>query len=191
MKTIMQTSQHFAFDPSIPPALRVHSGETVRFQCQDCYCGQLEQDGWDFARMDMGRNNPATGPLYIEEAQPGDVLRVKILTIDIAEEGLDRVTQLLAGLRGGAYKAMGSALARAANSGKTVAKREASKKYTISQGEFVAQTKNINHLSIVGAPCRSSLATGVTSSPLSSSTPSLERMGGCIPASCAPVPRRY
>lgn len=87
MKTIMQTSQHFAFDPSIPPALRVHSGETVRFQCQDCYCGQLEQDGWDFARMDMGRNNPATGPLYIEEAQPGDVLRVKILTIDIAEEG--------------------------------------------------------------------------------------------------------
>ena len=74
MKTIMQTSQHFAFDPSIPPALRVHSGETVRFQCQDCYCGQLEQDGWDFARMDMGRNNPATGPLYIEEAQPGDVL---------------------------------------------------------------------------------------------------------------------
>ena len=51
------------------------------------------------------------------------------VSVDIAEEGLDRVTQLLAGLRGGAYKAMGSALARAANSGKTVAKREASKKY--------------------------------------------------------------
>lgn len=67
------------------------------------------------------------------------------VSVDIAEEGLDRVIQLLAGLRGGAYKAMGSALAQAANSGKTVAKREASKKYTISQSEFVAQTKNINH----------------------------------------------
>ena len=113
------------------------------------------------------------------------------VSVDIAEEGLDQVTQLLAGFRGGAYKVMGSALARAANSGKTVAKREASKKYTISQSEFVAQKKISTILSTVGAPCRSSLATGATSSPLSSSIPSLGRTGGCIPASCVPVPGRY
>ena len=67
------------------------------------------------------------------------------VSVDIAEEGLDQVTQLLAGFRGGARKAMGSALTRAANSGKTVAKQEAAKRYTISQSEFLAQTRNINH----------------------------------------------
>lgn len=67
------------------------------------------------------------------------------VSVDIAEEGLDQATQLLAGFRGGARKVMGSALTRAANSGKTVAKQEAAKKYTISQSEFLAQTRNINH----------------------------------------------
>ena len=75
------------------------------------------------------------------------------VSVDIAEEGLDQVTQLLAGLRGGAYKAMGSALARAANSGKTVAKREVAKKYTISQSDFLAQTRDINHCPGDIGPC--------------------------------------
>lgn len=67
------------------------------------------------------------------------------LTVDIAENSLDRATKLLAGISGGIYKAVGSALARAADSGKTVAKRATSKEYTISQSEFLARTKNINH----------------------------------------------
>ena len=45
------------------------------------------------------------------------------IAVDIAEEGFDRVSALLAGIPGGANRAVGSALARAAAAGKTVAKR--------------------------------------------------------------------
>lgn len=65
--------------------------------------------------------------------------------VDIAEDSLDRATKLLAGIYGGVYKAVGSALSRAAASGKTAAKGAVTKEYTISQSEFLARTKNINH----------------------------------------------
>lgn len=67
------------------------------------------------------------------------------IVVDVAEESIDRVTKLLAGLHGGVYKAVGSALTRAAAAGKAVAKRAVSKEYAISQSEFLTQTKNINH----------------------------------------------
>lgn len=67
------------------------------------------------------------------------------LTVDIAEDSLDKATKLLAGISGGVYKAVGSALTRAAAAGRTAAKQPITKEYTISQSEFLAQTRNINH----------------------------------------------
>ncbi len=67
------------------------------------------------------------------------------VVVDVSTGSLERVTNLLAGISGGAYKAVGSALKRAADSGKTVAKRAVTKEYTISQSEFLARTRNINH----------------------------------------------
>ena len=66
------------------------------------------------------------------------------ITVDIAEEGFDRVSALLAGIPGGANRAVGSALARAAAAGKTVAKRAVTQEYAISGSEFSNRTKNIN-----------------------------------------------
>ncbi len=62
-----------------------------------------------------------------------------------AEDSIARAQKLLAGISGGWQKAVGSALSRAAASGKTVAKTAVSKEYTISSGEFLRQTQNINH----------------------------------------------
>lgn len=67
------------------------------------------------------------------------------LTVDIAEDSLDRVTKLLAGISGGVYKAVGSALTRAAAAGRTAAKQPVTREYSISQSEFLSQTRNINH----------------------------------------------
>lgn len=67
------------------------------------------------------------------------------LTVDIAEDSLDKATRLLAGISGGVYKAVGNALTRAAAAGRTAAKRPITKEYTLSQSEFLAQTRNINH----------------------------------------------
>ena len=65
--------------------------------------------------------------------------------VDIAEDSLDRATKLLAGISGGVYKAVGSALSRAAAAGKTAAKGAVTKEYTISQSEFLSQTRTVNH----------------------------------------------
>lgn len=66
--------------------------------------------------------------------------------IDIAEDSLDRIRKVLAGINGGWQKAVGSALARAAAAGKTVAKKAVTEEYAISQSEFQSRTKTINHL---------------------------------------------
>lgn len=67
------------------------------------------------------------------------------VTVDVAENSLDRATKLLAGINGGVYKAVGSALTRAAAAGKTAVKKPITGEYAISQSEFLARTKNINH----------------------------------------------
>ena len=63
------------------------------------------------------------------------------IAVDIAEEGFDRVSAILSGIPGGANRAVGSALARAAAAGKTVAKRAVTQEYAISSSEFTNRTK--------------------------------------------------
>ena len=63
----------FQFDPSVEAVAFANSGDTVIFDCQDCYAEQLVEDRMEFSRMDMTRNNPITGPLCVNGAEPGDV----------------------------------------------------------------------------------------------------------------------
>ena len=81
MRQISEKNTDFFFDPAIPPALTVESGETVEFMTKDCYDGQIDIDNKDFFLLDMSRNNPITGPLYIKGAEPGDTLKVEVLNI--------------------------------------------------------------------------------------------------------------
>ncbi len=67
------------------------------------------------------------------------------LIIDIAQEKFEEAQKILAAVPGGAKKAIGSALARAGASGRTVAKRAVTDEYYISQGTFMAYTRNVNH----------------------------------------------
>ena len=87
MKQISEKNTSFFFDPAIPPALTVESGETVTFMTKDCYDGQIDIDHKDFCLLDMSRNNPVTGPLYIKDAKPGGTLKVEVLDIFFCENG--------------------------------------------------------------------------------------------------------
>ena len=62
----------------------------------------------------------------------------------IAEDDLQYAIGFLDSV-GKARQAVGSALARAAASGKTAAKKPITEEYTLSASEFLAQTKHINH----------------------------------------------
>lgn len=72
---------HGSFDRTISPAAHCRSGDTALFHCVDCYCGALHTDRMNRSDMQVRIANPATGPLYIEEAKAGDILKVEILDI--------------------------------------------------------------------------------------------------------------
>lgn len=94
------------------------------------------------------------------------------IAVDIAEEGFDRVSAILSGIPGGANRAVGSALARAAAAGKTVAKRAVTQEYAISSSEFSNRTKNINNIQRgSNGEVPSTSATVAALSPLEFSTP--------------------
>ena len=63
-----------------PPALRVAPGSTIEFHCQDSSAGQLGPSSslQDVVNLDFGRINPVSGPVYVDGAKPGDVLKVTL-----------------------------------------------------------------------------------------------------------------
>ncbi|MDR1703104.1 MAG: acetamidase/formamidase family protein [Clostridiales bacterium] len=63
------------------PAARAKSGDTVIFETADAFGGQITSEADVFSSIGWDRVNPATGPLYIEGAEPGDCLKVDILDI--------------------------------------------------------------------------------------------------------------
>ena len=51
-------------------------GESIEFDVPDASGGQISATSTaaDIARLDFGKINPDTGPIFIEGAEPGDVL---------------------------------------------------------------------------------------------------------------------
>ncbi|MBR5315466.1 MAG: acetamidase/formamidase family protein [Firmicutes bacterium] len=63
------------------PAAYCKPGETVVFETLDCFDCAVSPDGTYDKEKGKYLANPATGPLYIEGAEPGDALEVEILSI--------------------------------------------------------------------------------------------------------------
>ena len=78
--TIHGAQHHFGWDNSLSPALRAEPGSTIRFQCHDSAAGQLGPSSTvaDVAALDFGKINPVSGPIFVEGAKPGDVLKVTL-----------------------------------------------------------------------------------------------------------------
>ncbi len=78
--TIHAHQHHFGWDNSFAPALRTEPGETILFQCLDSSGGQLGPRSTveDVGALDFGKINPVSGPIHVEGAKPGDVLKVTI-----------------------------------------------------------------------------------------------------------------
>ena len=55
----------------------------MQFETLDASSGQLTKTSTaaDFAKLDLGRVNPVTGPVWIDGAMPGDALKVTILEL--------------------------------------------------------------------------------------------------------------
>ncbi|MCK5159316.1 MAG: acetamidase/formamidase family protein, partial [Candidatus Heimdallarchaeota archaeon] len=65
----------------------IKSGETVIFECRDAFNQVIKKPEDLPINFDMDNINPATGPVFVEGAEPGDTLEVHIEKIDLAEKG--------------------------------------------------------------------------------------------------------
>ena len=64
------------------------SGDIIQFETMDCFSNQIMNEEDELQGIDWDRVNPATGPVYIEEAEAGDVLKVEILDIKLNDQGV-------------------------------------------------------------------------------------------------------
>jgi amidase len=78
--TIHAAQHNFGWDNCFVPAERVDPGATILFHCHDSSAGQLVASSTlaDVVALDFGKINPVSGPIYVEGAMPGDVLKVTI-----------------------------------------------------------------------------------------------------------------
>ena len=78
----------YHFEANLAPVERVKPGEEVIFETYDCFQGQIRTDRDLVASLDWNRTNPATGPVYIEGARPGTILRIDILDIEVEDNSV-------------------------------------------------------------------------------------------------------
>jgi amidase len=87
MKTI-KDQVVYSFSKENQPVVHVNSGDTVVFETRDCFDNQIQHEEQGIDVLDWDHINPVTGPVYIEGAQPGDILQVKIDKIQLEEYGV-------------------------------------------------------------------------------------------------------
>ena len=87
MKTIPADRRIYAFSPRMTPAAHASPGETLVFEAQDALGGQVRAETDVLTDLDFSRINPATGPVYIDGAEPGDTLVVRVTSIEPAGSG--------------------------------------------------------------------------------------------------------
>jgi len=78
--TIHRHSCHHAWDNTLKPVVTVAPGEGVSFDVTDASSGQVTPASTAavFANYDGSRVNPVTGPVYIDGAEAGDVLVIRL-----------------------------------------------------------------------------------------------------------------
>lgn len=74
---------HNRWHPDIVPVLEVNQGEDVVLETRDASDGQinLRSTASDLASLDTKVAHPLTGPVYIKDTQPGDILEIEYVDI--------------------------------------------------------------------------------------------------------------
>lgn len=80
---------HNRWHPDIPPLVRCELGDEVVLETRDAFDGQMGPDATleTVAAPDLDVVHPLTGPVYVEGAEPGDLLEVEILDVEPASYG--------------------------------------------------------------------------------------------------------
>jgi len=85
--TLSAEPVHSRWNRALPPRLCVMPGDTVHLSCLDSSGAQVHRGMTvsEFLAIDRSRIHALTGPVFVEGAEPGDVLRIDIL--EVAHKG--------------------------------------------------------------------------------------------------------
>lgn len=87
--TLTSDQTHNKFSSTIDPILTVPSGAIVEVYTSEASDEQIQlsSNAEDLINMDFDLVHPLTGPVYVEDAEPGDILAVTIHEIEIGSWG--------------------------------------------------------------------------------------------------------
>jgi amidase len=87
MRRITRNHLVYSLDKAHPPVLTVDPGEVVQFETEDARTGTIQADTDLLEAPPPHGGNPATGPVFIRGAEPGDSLVVEIQHIALDDHG--------------------------------------------------------------------------------------------------------
>ena len=84
---------HNRWHPDIPPAIEAEPGEEVVLQTRHALDGEVTptSQAQDVGNVNLNLVHPLTGPVYVQGAEPGDLLEVNILQIEPASWGFTTI----------------------------------------------------------------------------------------------------
>jgi len=88
MLTVKRDTVVYAMAAENAPVAHAAAGDTIVFETLDCFGGQITKETDRMGELNWGQINPATGPVFVEGAEPGDTLKVEILRIDLAPQAV-------------------------------------------------------------------------------------------------------
>lgn len=88
MKVVSKNDAIFYFDVKNKPKTSVKLNEEFWMETNDCYFGQIKTEKDLRPNIDDTLKNPATGPIFVEGVQPGDVICIEILDIQLNSPGV-------------------------------------------------------------------------------------------------------
>ncbi|ATY85945.1 formamidase [Kyrpidia spormannii] len=96
---------HNRWHPDIPAAVSINPGSIFRIECKDWTDGQIHNndDPSDIAHVDLNRVHVLSGPVWVNGAEPGDLLVVDILDIGALPDSEWGFTGIFARENGGGF----------------------------------------------------------------------------------------
>lgn len=82
MKKLPLDDLCYEFTRHREPRLQMAPGETVGVESEDAFSGQIRSDADRRDKGEVPYSNPVNGPIFVEGAEPGDVLAVHIESIE-------------------------------------------------------------------------------------------------------------
>ncbi|MFW6028834.1 MAG: acetamidase/formamidase family protein [Halanaerobiales bacterium] len=88
MKKLDKSKVIYNFSPDNEEVLKINSGDEVSIESYDCFKNELKSEEDSLAEFNWDHINPATGPIYVNGAEVGDTLKVKIKDIKIEDQSV-------------------------------------------------------------------------------------------------------